>query len=34
VGIMVCYAGPVVENHGVNVVPMGVNHCVMLSQWL
>jgi hypothetical protein len=34
VRIMVCYAEPVVGNHGVNAVPMGVNHCVMLSQWL
>ena len=33
-GIMVCYAEPVVGNHGVNDVPVGVNHCVMLSQWL
>jgi hypothetical protein len=26
VGIMVCYAELVVVNHGVNAVPVGVNH--------
>jgi hypothetical protein len=34
VGIIVCYAGPVVGNHDVNAVQVGVNQCVMLSQWL
>jgi hypothetical protein len=34
VGIMVCYAGLVVVNHGVNAVPVGVNHCAMQSQRL
>jgi hypothetical protein len=27
VEIMVCYSEPVVGNHGVNAVPVGVNHC-------
>ena len=28
-GIMVCYAEPVVGNHGVNAVPVGVHHSVV-----